>query len=120
MSPRGARSYDENSRKPIVEPATYEEDAARRDFTANTLMRSVEAGELYDPLGIGLADLQDRVLRTPLDPYATFTDDPLRMLRAVRFHWKLGFEPVPEMLQAIRDTRQRLTIISFERIRDVW
>jgi poly(A) polymerase len=111
-------SYDEDSRKPHVEPATYEEDASRRDFTVNTLMRSVFTDELRDPLGQGLADLQAKVLRTPLQPEATFHDDPLRMLRAVRFRWKLGFEPAPGLYEAIRETRERLRIISLERVRD--
>jgi poly(A) polymerase len=111
-------SYDEGSRKPHVEPATYEEDAARRDFTVNTLMRSVHTGDLRDPLGVGLKDLHEKRLRTPLDPIETFKDDPLRMLRAVRFRWKLGFEPAPDLFPAITATRERLRIVSFERIRD--
>jgi poly(A) polymerase len=111
-------SYDEASRKPNVEPATLEEDARRRDFTVNTLLRSLESGEILDPLGQGLSDLKAKVLRTPLDPVATFHDDPLRMLRAVRFRWKLGFEPAPGLYQAIRQTRDRLRIVSMERIRD--
>lgn len=111
-------SYDEHSRKPHVEAASYEEDARRRDFTANTLMRNLHTGELRDPLGVGLADLQAKVLRTPLDPVATFHDDPLRMMRAVRFRWQLGFEPAPGLYEAIWATRDRLKIISFERIRD--
>lgn len=111
-------SYDENSRKPHVEPASYEDDARRRDFTANTLMRNLHSGELKDPLGTGMADLRAKILRTPLDPVETFRDDPLRMLRAVRFRWQLGFEPAPGLYEAIRETRDRLKIISFERIRD--
>lgn len=111
-------SYDERSRKPHVEAASYDDDARRRDFTVNTLMRNLESGELIDPLGVGLADLRSKVLRTPLDPEATFHDDPLRMLRAVRFRWQLGFEPAAGLYDAIRQTRQRLKIISFERIRD--
>jgi len=111
-------SYDEGSRKPHVEAASYEEDARRRDFTVNTLMRNLHSGELRDPLGLGLGDLEAKVLRTPLDPIATFHDDPLRMMRAVRFRWQLGFEPAPGLYDAIRETRDRLKIISFERIRD--
>jgi len=111
-------SYDEGSRKPHVEPASYEEDARRRDFTVNTLMRNLHSGVLSDPLGVGLADLKAQVLRTPLDPVATFHDDPLRMMRAVRFRWQLGFEPASGLYEAIRETRDRLKIISFERIRD--
>jgi poly(A) polymerase len=111
-------SYDSGSRKPNVEPATLEEDALRRDFTVNALFKSLHSGELYDPLGLGLADLQARVLRTPLDPNATFYDDPLRMLRAVRFRWQLGFQPVDGLYEAIRAEVRRLKIISAERIRD--
>ncbi|MEZ0327572.1 MAG: CCA tRNA nucleotidyltransferase [Fimbriimonas sp.] len=111
-------SYEEGSRKPTVEAATYEEDAARRDFTVNTLMRSIHSEELWDPLGNGLDDLKGKVLRTPLDPGETFRDDPLRMLRAVRFRWKLGFEPAEGLYDSILATKQRLKIISNERIRD--
>lgn len=111
-------SYSEESRKPTVEPATYLEDAQRRDFTANTLMRDLDSWELFDPLGTGKKDLEAKVLRTPLDPIATFHDDPLRMLRAVRFRWQLGFESAPGLYEAIRETRERLFIVSYERIRD--
>lgn len=111
-------SYSETSRKPDVEPATLEEDALRRDFTVNTLMRSLATWELLDPLGVGLADVRSRTLRTPLDPVATFHDDPLRMLRAVRFRWKLMFKPAPGLYESIRETRQRLRIVSMERVRD--
>jgi poly(A) polymerase len=111
-------SYDPASRKPTVEPASYDEDAARRDFTVNTLMRSLHSGELRDPLGSGLADIKARLLRTPLDPIETFRDDPLRMLRAVRFRGKLGFTAAPELYSAIRAERERLRIVSPERIRD--
>lgn len=111
-------SYDESSRKPHVEPASYEEDAHRRDFTVNTLMRNLQSGELRDPLGAGLTDLKAQILRTPLDPVVTFHDDPLRMMRAVRFRWQLGFQPAPGLYEAIGETRERLRIVSFERIRD--
>jgi poly(A) polymerase len=111
-------SYDESSRKPDVEPATLEEDARRRDFTVNTLMRNLHTQELRDPLGVGLSDLKDSVLRTPLDPKATFYDDPLRMLRAVRFRWQLGFEAAPDLYPGITMEKERLKIISMERIRD--
>lgn len=111
-------SYDPESRKPSVEPATLQDDARRRDFTVNTLMRGLHDGVLRDPLGKGLHDLEERVLRTPLDPLATFQDDPLRMLRAVRFRWRLGFTPAPDLYPAIREARERLRIVSMERIRD--
>lgn len=111
-------SYREESRKPNVEPASYLEDAQRRDFTVNTLQRNLDTWELRDPLGNGRSDLEKGVLRTPLDPTATFHDDPLRMLRAVRFRWQLGFEPSTGLCDAIRKTRERLFIVSYERIRD--
>jgi len=122
-------SYDPASRKPSVEPATLEEDARRRDFTVNALMRGLHDGRMTDPLGRGLADLEARILRTPLDPVVTFHDDPLRMLRAVRFRWKLGFEPAPGLYEAIRTEASRLhqpegegekPVVSAERIRDEW
>jgi poly(A) polymerase len=113
-----AESYDENSRKPQVAPASLELDAFRRDFTANSLMKSVRTGELLDLTGKGLSDLYGKILRTPLDPIATFFDDPLRMLRAVRFRWKLGFKPAPGLYDAIQSSRVRLDIVSAERIRD--
>ncbi len=111
-------SYEGTSRKPQVEPATLEDDARRRDFTANALMRRLSDGALLDPTGRGLEDLRAGVLRTPLDPVETFRDDPLRMLRAVRFRWKLGFEPAPGLYEAIRESAERLEIVSEERIRD--
>lgn len=111
-------SYDPESRKPEVQAATYEEDGSRRDFTLNALMKSLHSGELRDPTGMGVQDLESRTLRTPLDPVATFTDDPLRMLRAVRFARRFGFTPAPGMFDAIRSTRDRLQIVSMERVRD--
>ncbi len=111
-------SYNQSSRKPDVEPATLKEDALRRDFTVNTLMRNLHSGELVDPLGVGVADLRAGLLRTPMDPAETFFDDPLRMLRAVRFRRKLGFELAPGVEQAIVAEAARLSIISMERIRD--
>lgn len=109
-------SYDPESRKPNVEPATLEEDARRRDFTVNTLLKNLHTGELSDPLGSGSRDLESKVLRTPLDPAATFHDDPLRMLRAVRFRWQLGFEPAPGLYESIAKEATRLKIISAERV----
>ncbi len=109
-------SYGEESRKPEVEPATLAEDARRRDFTVNALLKNLHTGELSDPLGIGLSDLKSQTLRTPLDPEATFFDDPLRMLRAVRFRWQLQFEPAPGLYEAIENEASRLEIISAERI----
>ncbi len=111
-------SYESASRKPNVEPATILEDAQRRDFTVNALLKNLSTGELLDPLEIGLADLRQGILRTPLDPRATFHDDPLRMLRAVRFRWQLGFNPAAGLYEAIGQEAERLSIISAERIRD--
>jgi len=111
-------SYEAGSRKPDVEPASLLDDAKRRDFTVNALLKNLHSGELLDPLGCAVADLESRVLRTPLEPAATFRDDPLRMLRAVRFRWQLGFEPAEGLYEAIRAERERLRIISGERIRE--
>lgn len=111
-------SYSEESRKPEVEQASINEDAARRDFTVNALFQDIFTDEVLDPLGKGHQDLKRRVLRTPLDPAQTFFDDPLRMLRAVRFRWQLGFDPAEGLFDAIKKERQRLNIVSAERIRD--
>jgi poly(A) polymerase len=111
-------SYVEDSRKPTVAPATLREDALRRDFTVNTLLRNLHTGELLDPLGSGLNDLQAGVLRTPLDAAETFSDDPLRMIRAIRFKVRFGLTPAQGLMEAIVANRDRLKIVSFERIRD--
>lgn len=121
----GARkeSYRRESRKPIVEDGTLEDDQMRRDFTINAMAFSLQRedfGDLVDPFG-GLEDLKAGVIRTPLDPITTYSDDPLRMLRAVRFATKLStaqlqFSIVPESLQAMRELSDRLCILSMERI----
>ncbi len=111
-------SYRGDSRKPTVEPATLQEDAQRRDFTVNALLVDIASGEVSDPLGLGLDDLARRTLRTPLDPEQTFSEDPLRMLRAVRFRWQVGLEPAEGLVEAVRRTAHRLDIISAERIED--
>ncbi|MBS1726330.1 MAG: HD domain-containing protein [Armatimonadetes bacterium] len=111
-------SYAKNSRKPSVEAGTYADDARRRDFTLNTLMRSLDDWSLVDPLGVGVADLESRILRTPCDPVRTFDDDPLRMLRAIRFRWRFGLTPAKGLYDAIYMRHGRLKIVSFERIRD--
>src|ERR1700681_4390603 len=113
-----AESYSPDSRKPDVRPATLEEDLRRRDFTINTLLMDLE-GKIHDPLG-GRQDLEARILRTPTDPLRTFADDPLRMLRAVRFASELGFELAPDLLPAMREMKARLAppVLSAERIAD--
>ncbi|GIV05232.1 MAG: CCA tRNA nucleotidyltransferase [Fimbriimonadales bacterium] len=112
-----AESYRDASRKPQeVHPATLYEDALRRDFTVNTLLENLHTGEIVDPLGVGLTDLQAKRLRTPRDPHATFYEDPLRMLRAVRFAVQLDFTIDPPVYQAILEQAERLVIVSIERI----
>jgi poly(A) polymerase len=113
-----AESYAPESRKPDVRPATLEEDLRRRDFTINTLLMDFD-GTIHDPLG-GRKDLDARILRTPADPLRTFADDPLRMLRAVRFASQLGFEPAPDIVPAMRQMKARLAppVISAERVAD--
>jgi poly(A) polymerase len=114
-----AESYRAESRKPVqVKPATLYEDALRRDFTINTLLENLHTGELLDPLGMALSDLQARLIRTPREPKATFHEDPLRMLRAIRFAVQLDFTIEPATYHAICAEAHRLQIISKERIRD--
>src|ERR1700687_4491544 len=113
-----AESYAPDSRKPDVRPASLEEDLRRRDFTINTLLMDLD-GKVHDLLG-GRKDLEARILRTPTDPLRTFADDPLRMLRAVRFAAELGFELAPDLLPAMRQMKGGLAppVISAERIAD--
>lgn len=120
-------SYAPDSRKPSdVKPGTLADDARRRDFTINTLLQNLHTGEITDPLGKAYSDLQAGIIRTPADPLVTFQDDPLRMLRAVRFSARFGFRIEPFTWKAIRQSAGRMSdigdnglrVISYERIRD--
>ena len=112
--------YQKDSRKPTVTTTTIEEDMARRDFTINAIAASImpnDFGTLYDPFG-GLKDLHKGLIITPLNPDETFSDDPLRMLRAVRFAAQLNYTVAPITIESITRNVKRLEIISWERIRD--
>ncbi len=118
VSSARSESYTKDSRNPKVEPSTFKDDMSRRDFTVNAIAASIHPdsfGELHDPFG-GIKDLHKGLIITPLDPDTTFDDDPLRMLRAIRFSAQLDFNIAPNLMESISRMKERISIISWERI----
>ncbi len=113
-----AEKYDPNSRKPETTYGTIEQDVERRDLTINSLLKDLTTGKILDLTGKGLQDIKDGTIRTPMDPNDTFDDDPLRILRAVRFTSRYDYSMTEEIMEAIANNAERLSIISKERIRD--
>jgi tRNA nucleotidyltransferase/poly(A) polymerase len=118
MSRRESYNYD--SRNPVVERGSFEDDISRRDFTINTLALSLNSNDFGNLIDIynGLDDIKNRIIKTPIDPYKTFEDDPLRIMRAFRFASRLNFSINQELLLAIKEKAERLKIITQERITD--
>lgn len=100
--------YTEDSRVPIIEIGTPEQDAYRRDLTINSMFYNVNKGEVEDFTKIGINDLEQGLIRTPMEPLQTFLDDPLRVLRTIRFATRFGFKIVPEIYEAVKDDRIRV------------
>ena len=118
VSSARSESYTKDSRNPKIEFSTFKDDMSRRDFTVNAIASSIHPdsfGELHDPFS-GIKDLHKGLIITPLDPDTTFDDDPLRMLRAIRFSAQLGFDIAPNLLDSISRMKERMKIISWERI----
>ena len=113
-----SEQYTRGSRKPDVKPGTLKQDVERRDFTVNSLLKDLTSGEVVDLTGQGKADIKKGIIRTPLDPNIIFSEDPLRMLRAIRFTVKYGWDLPLFMIRAIKKNAKKINSISAERIRD--
>jgi poly(A) polymerase len=117
VAPR-MEKYDNKSRKPIVTSGDLDSEVKRRDLTINSLLKNISTGEIIDMTGKGIHDIENGIIRTPLNPDITFKDDPLRMLRAIRFACKYGFKFETEVIKGIKKNAERIKIISSERIKD--
>ncbi len=118
VAPRSEKYTDPASRNPDVSDGSMQQDVERRDFTVNSLLKNVSTGEVLDLTGHGVEDIRNGILRTPMDANIIFSDDPLRMLRAIRFAAKYGWQFAPGLMEAMRANAHRLEIISKERVRD--